>query len=81
MDIAQGYPEVMKRLPDPKDIPKLPKQYLVNVVYTIVGQTFNDWVKGRVEERNNKVAVDKGLLIEVDEEIAIALNSSTAISQ
>ena len=71
----------MKRLPDPKDIPKLPKQYLVNVVYTIVGQTFNDWVKGRVEERNNKVAVDKGLLIEVDEEIAIALNSSTAISQ
>ena len=71
----------MKRLPDPKDIPKLPKQYLVNVVYTIVGQTFNDWVKGRVEERNNKVAVDKGLLIEVDEEIANALNSSTAISQ
>ena len=72
---------MMKRLPDPKDIPKLPKQYLVNVVYTIVGQTFNDWVKGRVEERNNKVAVDKGLLIEVDEEIANALNSSTAISQ
>ena len=72
---------MMKRLPDPKDIPKLPKQYLVNVVYTIVGLTFNDWVKGRVEDRNNKVAVDKGLLIEVDEEIAIALNSSTAISQ
>ena len=67
-------------LPDKRDIKRLPKQYLINVVYTVVGQTFADWVKDRVEERNNKVAVDKGLLIDVDEEIYNAFTQSTAIS-
>ena len=81
MNHAMGIDAVKERLPDPKDIMRLPKQYLINVVYTIVGQQFAQWVKEKVEERNNKVSVDKGLLIEVDDEIANAFAASTAISQ
>ena len=81
MNHAQGIEDVMVRLPDPKDIHRLPKQFLINIVYTICGESFANWVKEKVEERNNKVAVDKGLLIEVDEEIANAFAASTAISQ
>ena len=51
------------------------------MVYTVCGDPFADWVKEKVEERNNKVSMDKGLLIEVDEEIANAFATSTAISQ
>ncbi len=63
-----------------KEIFKLPKQYLINVIYTIVGQQFADWVTERIEERNQKVAVDGNLMIEVDAEVARAYNNSTAVS-
>ena len=45
----------MERLPCEKEIVKLPKQYLVNVIYTVVGQQFSDWVRAKIEERNAKV--------------------------
>ena len=46
---------------------------MINIVYTICQERFAEWVKERVEERNQKVAVDKGLMLDVDEEIANAL--------
>ena len=53
-------------LPDEIEIPKLPKQYLVNLSYAIVQDDFALWVKGQIEYRNKKVAVEKNLLIEMD---------------
>ena len=32
-------------LPPLREIPKLPKEYLGNVAYTILGDVFSDWVK------------------------------------
>ena len=55
MERAKLVPEVMKRLPEEKEIIKLPKQYLTNVIYTIVGEDFANWVRARIEERNAKV--------------------------
>ena len=60
----------MLRLPVEKEISKLPKSFIINVVYTIVGDQFANWVKERVDERNAKVSVDRGLNISVDPEIA-----------
>jgi len=45
----------MERLPCEKEIVKLPKQFLINVIYTIVGDDFATWVKNRINERNAKV--------------------------
>ena len=55
LERAKLVPEVMKRLPEEKEIIKLPKQYLTNVIYTIVGEDFANWVRARIEERNAKV--------------------------
>ena len=38
-----------------KEILKLPKQFLVNVIYTIVGDGFADWIKDRIVARNEKI--------------------------
>ena len=39
------YPEVMRALPViDKEIRKLPRSYIANVIYTIVGDKFNEWV-------------------------------------
>ena len=34
---------------------KLPKQFLVNVMYTVIGNSFAEWVKLRVIARNTKI--------------------------
>ena len=60
----------MERLPCEKEIVKLPKQFLINVIYTIVGDDFATWVKNRINERNAKVTTQKNMLIDVDNEIA-----------
>ena len=43
----------MKCLPmDEKEIRKLPREYIGNVIYTCLGQKFKDWVDDKVKERN-----------------------------
>ena len=70
----------MARLPCEKEIPKVPKQWLVNVIYTTVGEPFANWAKGRIMERNEAVTLEKDLNIQVDPEIARAFAASTAVS-
>ena len=57
-------------MPDPKEIPKLPKQWIANICSTVLQDIFTDWVKEKVEERNESLITKKGLAIEMDPEIA-----------
>ena len=42
---AAGYDEVMKALPElERERLKLPRSYLANVLYTLLGDAFKDWV-------------------------------------
>ena len=52
-----------------RELEKLPRWYIANVIRTKVGLNFKTWVDQRVNERNEKVTVEKDL-IEMDEEIA-----------
>ena len=68
---AEMFPEVMKALPVvPKEIKQLPREYIGNLVFTIVGDAFSKWVKEKVEKRNKKVADVGNVNIELDPEIA-----------
>ena len=65
------YPEVMKALPIvEKEILKLPRSYIGNVIHTIVGDPFNQWVQQKVQARNAKLTEDKDMNVELDPEIA-----------
>ena len=74
------YDMVGNYLPDPKEIPKVPKQWIANVCHTLLKNVFSDWVKEQVEERNKGLLVKKELLIDVDPEIAKAFRASTKTS-
>ena len=63
-----------------KEVIKLPKQWVVNIAWTVVGKPFGEWVRERIEERNYKVAVEKNLLIQMDPEVAETFKKSTAVS-
>ena len=43
--------------PDGKEQGKLPKQWVVNVALTLIGEPFNDFIKEQVTNRNKRVAI------------------------
>ena len=81
MAYCSGIPKVMKAFPsEVKEIDKLSRQYIANVIYTQVGRPFEEWVNQRVEQRHLKIAEDKDLNIELDPEIAAIFQASNAVS-
>ena len=55
LEYAAGRNEVMDYLPIVKrETEKLPRQYIANVIYTIVGQPFKQWVTEKVDERHEQ---------------------------
>jgi len=52
-------PPVMRYLPDDKDLPRLPRQYILNLIYTVVGAEFEQWVHHHIQERNQNRAEEK----------------------
>ena len=78
---AKDYPEVMMALPsEEREREKLPRQYLINVIYTLAGSVFRNWVNELVEERHADVVEKKDLTIQMDPEIAAIYNKSKAVS-
>ena len=75
------YPAVMKCWPDlEEETKKMTRQYLTNIVYTIVGKPFYDWIETKIEQRNEKVKSEANMGIEMDPEIAEIFKASTTVS-
>jgi hypothetical protein len=67
-------------LPDEADLAKLPRQWVINLVNSLVGQPFSSWVGQQIEQRNSVLAAKNDLMIDLDPEIAKAFHTSTSIS-
>ena len=74
------HPEVNAFLPDDRDLSKLPRQWLANVFYTVIGGPFQVFVDKLIEARNTKVAKQGNVMIEMDEEVYEAFKNSKQIS-
>ena len=61
-------------------IKKLPRFYIANVMYTIIGETFREWVEKKVQERNEKHMLSQNMTIEMDPEVYKAFKASTHVS-
>ena len=48
--------------------------------YTVIGRDFQDFVRGQIESRNEKIAEKQHLHVEVDPEILAVINASSAVS-
>ena len=55
---------------------KLLQQYIANVIYTVVGNPFAQWVKSQMEKRNEKIKAEQDMLIDMDPEIAEIFRAS-----
>jgi len=83
IEYAEGHPnrEAMRALPsERKEILKLPRAYIANVIKTIIGQDFEDWVREKVNARNRRVQDEREVSIMMDPEIERIFRASTSTS-
>ena len=53
---ARKHPGFSNYLPvEPREVEKLPRAYLANLIYTIIGEPFKHWVGERMHERTEKI--------------------------
>ena len=43
-EFARQYPDIALYLPDAPDMPKTPKQWVVNICAAVIDKPFRDWV-------------------------------------
>ena len=67
-------------MPDAKELAKVPRQWLANVIYSVVGQPFGDWVDEVIQSRNSKIVASDNKCIAMDPEVYAAFQSSTQVS-
>ena len=59
LQFASQYPNIQKYLPEiEREIDKLLRAYIANVIYTIVGEPFQTWIKRQIEVRNDKIKAE-----------------------
>lgn len=81
IEFIQDYPFVQMCLPDKKkEIQKLGRQYIINVIYTRLGDKFRLWVAKRVDARHQEVKEEGHKYIMLDPEIAKLFQASKAVS-
>ena len=72
--ILQALPEVEK------ETLKMPRQYIANVINTIVGEPFAKWVTSKVNQRHAQIAEERDMHIEMDPQVAAVYQKSQAVS-
>ena len=74
-------PRIESYLPDEPDLPKVPKQWIVNVCAAVIGEPFKQWVHEQIEERNALMAEKKEVMIAMDPDMAAKFQASTHLSR
>ncbi len=67
-------------LPEAKELPKVPRQWLANVIFSVVGQPFADWVDSVIQQRNSKIVANDNRFVAMDPEVYAAFQASTQVS-
>ena len=57
LEQAAHYPAIEQHLPDAKEHPQLPRQWVINICFTIGGDDFGRWAQRQQDNRNNKSRV------------------------
>jgi hypothetical protein len=81
LEYAKKYPKVFKALPaEQAEIESLHRGYVANVIYTVVGDNFQEWIEKKLKERTKKLCTERDMNITMDPEIYKIFKNSTSIS-
>ena len=81
LGFAKAFLEVAHALPiEKKEIGKLHRGYIANVIYTIVGDPFNKWVEQVMKERTKKIQDEQNQMMQMDAGVYSVFQASNSIS-
>ena len=81
LEFAKPYVKVTEALPiEPREVEKLPREYITNIINTLVGDDFQKWVKCKIAERHQKLQQEMNMTVNLDPEIAEIFKASKSIS-
>ena len=80
LDFGLSRRAVVNALPVIREVRKMPRGYICNVIYTLVGEPFKKWVAEHCEERNELFQKKHGMEIKLQARIAEAALASTAVN-
>ena len=80
LGFAKVYPVVARALPPENEILKLPRQYVINVIYTLIGVPFEVWVGKQIAVRNQRLLEEQNKIIEMDPDVLAIFQASSHIS-
>ena len=66
------YPQVADYLPEEKDLAKVPRQWLANVIFSVAGEPFSAWVDEVISSRNSKISANEKKHVMMDEDVYAA---------
>jgi len=72
--------DIQSYMPDKGEVHKVSREWICNVVATVLGTIFTNWVKEQIEIRNEEVTEKKDMNIELDDDIAAAFHASKSVS-
>ena len=73
-------PDVMRAFPIRDEIDKLHRQYIADVIHTLAGKPFKDWVESQTNQRHEKVIEKLDQAVYMDAECYEAFKKSKAVS-
>ena len=77
---ALKYPEIEPYWPHERDLPRINRGWLCNMINTVVGPRFGMWVTENVKDRNAKLSIDRNMDLKLDPEVAKIFSTSTSVS-
>ena len=72
LNFGKDNEEIAKYLPEQRDMDKIPRQFIIDITYTVMGDAFKKWAKLRIKARNEKIKEKQDLELELDPEVAKA---------
>ena len=78
--VKNGHMQVMDYLPDPQEIDKVSREWICNVIATLLKNIFTDWLKNCIDKRNKDVIDKSEMAVVMDADIFAAFQASTAVS-
>ena len=73
--------EVAAHFPEGKEYWRLPRSYTINLIYSVKGDAFAEWVEERIKARDQKHIEKQDLAIQLAPEIAAAFAKATHSSR
>ena len=80
-EFCRGQPNnIHNYMPDRLEIHKISREWICNIVATVLKNKFTDWIDEQIKIRNEEVRDKKDMDIELDEDVYAAFKASTSVS-